>query len=218
MNVLNWIQQEKKVADYHVVTWRMSHFHHPKNRTDIIGQINTKLPESASAASSGGKQQPEGIGFGLADNVRDTRYKSGGLGTDGLAADGVKDAASNKVMSTSQKTNGNQSRGVETAAAVIQTILPAEVYSVVESARQSALKVQTRIRQSAAKLRDIYQKQSGQTTNTPTQKNAPRRQPEKEQRGTRHVTKDEVLSMQAENHYLLDSYDRNGQYSTLGKN
>lgn len=219
MNVLNWIQQEQKVADYHVIKWPTSHFHHPGNRTDIIGQINTKLPEAAPAAS-GAQQQSEGIGFGLADNIRDTRYKSGGLGTDGLAVDGVKDAINSKVMSTSRKTQGNQMTGSETAVTVVQAILPTEVYSVVESARQSALKVQSRIRQSVAKLKDIYQKQSGQTANANTQKqkNAPRRQPEKEQRGTRRVSKDEVLSMQAENHFLLDSYDRNGQYSTLGQN
>lgn len=219
MNVLNWIQQERKVADYHVITWPTSHFHHPRNRTDIIGQINTKLPESAPA-SSGEKQQPDGIGFGLAENIGNTRYKSGGLGTDGLAVDGDKDSVNHKVVSTSRKANGNQITGPEAAATVAQAILPAEVYSVVESARQSVLKVQSRIRQSTAKLKDIYQKQSGQTANTniKKQKNAPRRQPEKEQRGTRHVSKDEVLSMQAENHYLLDSYDKNGQYSTLGKN
>ena len=217
MNVLNWIQQEKKVADYHVVTWRFSHFHHPINRTDLTGQIKMKPPEDSSSAS-GTQQQPEGIGFGYADSTRG-RYKAGGLGTDGLAAYGVKDAVNNKVMSTSTKTNGNQTRGAETAVAVMQEILPAEVYSVVESARQSALKVQSRITQGTAKLREIYQKQFGHTANTNAQKqkNAPHRQPEKERRGTRQVSKDEVLSMQAENHYLLDSYDRNGQYSTLGK-
>ena len=218
MNVLNWIQQEKKVADYHVVTWRMSHFHHPINRTSLTGQINVKPQEAPSAASGTQQQQTEGIGLGLADNVRN-QYKAGGLGTDGLAADGVKDAVNSKVMSTNRKTNGNQTRGADTTATVIQTILPSEVYSVMESARQSVLKVQDRIRQSTAKLKDIYQKQSGQTANANTQKqkNAPRRQPEKEQRGTRCVSKDEVLSMQAENHYLLDSYDRNGKYSILGK-
>ena len=216
MKVLNWIQQEKKIADYHVVTWRMSHFHHPLNRTSLTGQINMKHQEAPSAAFATQQQQPEGIGMGLADNERG-QYKAGGLGTDGLATDGVKDAANNKVKSTARKTSGNQSAGLETAATVIQTILPSEVYSVVESARQSALKAHSRIRQSAAKLRNIYEKQPGQTANAQKQKNAPRRQPEKERRGTRHVSKDEVLSMQAENHYLLDSYDRNGQYSMLGK-
>ena len=218
MNVLNWIQQEKKVADYHVVTWRMSHFHHPIGRTSLTGQISIKPQQALTAASDTQQQQLEGIGLELAAHVRN-QYRAGGLGTDGLVADGVKNAVNNKVKSTAQKTNGNQTTGSEAAATLVQTILPLEVYSVVESARQSALKVQSHIRQSAAKLRDIYQKQSGHTTNTDAQKqkNAPRRQPEKEQRGTRHVSKDEVLSMQAENHYLLDSYDRNGQYSTLGK-
>ena len=183
-----------------------------------MGQINTK-PLDAASAVSGEQSQTEEIGFGLNDIVRDSRYKSGGFGTDGSALDGSKDAADVKVMSTSNKSQGNQVTGPETAAAVMQTILPAEVYSVVESTRQSVLKVQSRIRQSAAKLKDIYGRQSGQAAAANTQKtrNAPRRQSEKEQRGTRRVTKDEVLTMQAENHYLLDSYDKNGQYSTLGK-
>ena len=218
MNVLNWIQQERKVADYHVITWPTSHFHHPKNRTDIVANMTMK-PQETGAAASGEQQQPEGIGFGLSDNISDRRYKSGGLGTDGLAIDGVKEAVNRKVMSTSRKSNGNQVTGPEAVSTVAQTILPAEVYSVVENARQSVLKVQSRISKSAVKLRDIYQKRSSKSSNMNSQtfKNAPRRQPEKERRGTRYVSKEEVLSMQAENHYLLDSYDRNGQYSMLGK-
>ena len=215
MNVLNWIQQEQKIADYHVISWPTSHFHHPRNRTDIVANIQMKPQESGTPAS-GGQLQSEGIGFGQDEYVR-SQYKAGGLGTDGLATDGVKDAAEDKVMSTDKKSQGDRVTGPETEATVIQTILPTEVYSVVESARQSVLKVQSRIRQSAAKLKDVYGKQSGQTANAQNIKKAPRRQPEKEQRGTRHVTKDEVLTMQAENHYLLDSYDKNGQYSMLGK-
>ena len=215
MNVLNWIQQEQKIADYHVISWPTSHFHHPRNRTDIVADIRIKPQESGTPAS-GTQAQTEEIGFGQVNYARD-RYKSGGLGTDGLAIDGVKDAAEDKVMSTAKKSRGDRVTDPETEATAIQTSLPTEVYSVVESARQSVLKVQSRIRQSAAKLKDVYGKQSGQTANALNIKKAPRRQPEKEQRGTRHVTKDEVLTMQAENHYLLDSYDKNGQYSMLGK-
>ena len=36
-------------------------------------------------------------------------------------------------------------------------------------------------------------------------------------RKRQELPREEVLSMQGENHYLLDSYDKNGQYSTLGK-
>lgn len=39
----------------------------------------------------------------------------------------------------------------------------------------------------------------------------------KTQRGTRLASREEMLAMQAENHYLLDSYDKKGQYSILGK-
>lgn len=216
MNVLNWIQQEREIADYHVIKWQTSHFHHPKNRTDIVANIAVK-PQETGAAPSGAQTQEDGIGLGHFDNIRDSRYKSGGLGTDGLAIDGSKEAVNNKVMSTSRRTQGNRVNGPESAESIVQALLPAEVYSVVESARQSVHKVQSRIRQSASGLRDFYKRQPGQTTNTQKIKSAPRRQPEKEQRGTRHVTKDEVLFMQAENHYLLDSYDKNGQYSMLGK-
>lgn len=215
MNVLNWIQQEHKVADYHVITWPTSHFHHPRNRTDIVGEFIVK-PQETGAAASGVQTQTEGIGFGTFDKSNG-RYKSGGLGTDGLAIDGEKEAVNNKMISTARNSRGDQVTGPEAAATAVQALLPAEVYSVVESARQSAIKVQSHIKQSAAKLKGIYGKQPGQTVNTQKQKKMSRKQPEKEQRGTHPVSKEEVLSMQAENHYLLDSYDKNGQYSTLGK-
>lgn len=217
MNVLHWIQQEKKVADYHVITWPTSHFHHPRNRTDIIGQIKSKS-DGAAPASSGAQPQTEGIGFGAFDNIHDRTYKSGGLGTDGMVTDGSKDAVNNKVKSAARNSRGNQVTGPEAASSLIQTILPAEVYSVVSSAGQSALKVQSRIRQNVAKLRDIYRKQSGQAVNTQKQQNVTRRQPDKEQSGTRRADRDELLITQEKNNYLLDSYDKNGQYSTLGKN
>ena len=110
MNVLNWIQQEKKVADYHVVTWRMSHFHRPLNSPSLTGQVSIKPQKALAAASDTQSQQLEEIGLGLADRTKN-QYKAGGLGTDGLVADGVKDAVNNKVKSTARKTNGNQTTG-----------------------------------------------------------------------------------------------------------
>lgn len=217
MNVLHWIQQEKKVADYHVITWPTSHFHHPRNRTDIVAQLKSK-PDGAAPASSGAQTQTEGLGFGLFDNINDRKYRSGGLGTDGMVADGLKDAVNNKVKSASRNSRGNQVTGPESSSSLMQTILPAEVYSVLNSAGQSALKVQSRIKQNISKLRDIYRKQSEQAADTQRQQNVTRKQPDQEQKGTRRANRDEVLIMQAESSYLLDSYDRNGQYSTLGKN
>ena len=218
MNVLHWIQQEKKVADYHVITWPTSHFHHPRNRTDIVGQFKSKLDGGAAPASSGAQTQTDGIGFGTFDNIHDRKYKSGGLGSDGMVTDGSKEAVNNKIKSASRNSRGNQVTGPEASSSLMQTILPAEVYSVLNSAGQSALKVQSRIRQNISKLRDIYRKQSGQAADTQRKQNVTRKQPDQEQKGTRRANRDEVLIMQAEGSYLLDSYDKNGQYSTLGKN
>lgn len=207
------------MADYHVITWRTSHFHHPRNRTDPVGSFNSKL-EGGAATGTGTQQQTDGIGFGLEDPFGKTKYKSGGLGTDGMMQDGTRDAKSNEVLSTAHRTQGRQMTAPESVSAAVQTIIPEEIYSVVNSARQSMLKVSSRIKQSTAKLRDEYlkkQEKQKQSASVSTRKGEYHKQPEDKHRGTRKADKDEMLSMQAENHYLLDSYDRSGQYSVLGK-
>lgn len=222
MNRLNWIQQEQKIADYHVLKWPTSHFHHPRNRTDIVAQAGGKFEMSGGAASPEA-QQPEGIGQGLSDPTRDIVWRAGGLGTDGMAEDGRKDAVHSEIMNTSDRTKGRQITGASQSVeatqvmAAAQTIVPEEVYSVLSSARQSVLKLHDRVKQSTAKLRDLYQKQQKQTAHAAASKVVKQGRQQKEKQGTRKCDKEDVLSMQAQNHYLLDSYDRNGQYSMLGK-
>lgn len=221
MNRLNWIQQEQKTADYHVLTWRTSHFHHPRNRTDILGAFGSK-PEAGGGAASQGAGAPEGIGFGLGEPAGNSRWRTGGLGADGMAEDGRKDAARQEVTAAQGRIVGRSSGvAAQQIAAAVQTVVPEEVYSVLGSARQSVLKVHDRVKRSAAKLRDIYRKQQerqNQAAGPQTRKDGYHKQPENERRqGTRRCDKDDMLSMQAQNHYLLDSYDRNGQYSMLGK-
>ncbi|MCM1121269.1 MAG: hypothetical protein NC416_01660 [Eubacterium sp.] len=218
MNRLNWIQQEQKVADYHVITWRTSHFHHPRNRTDIIGSFHSKL-EGGAAAGAGAAQQAEGIGLGLEEPFRRTEWKSGGLGTDGMMREGVKNAANNELLSVSGKTQGKRTDAPESMSAVIQAIVPEELYSVVNSVGQSVHRVRSRIKQSVTRLRDTFLRQQTKqqrAAGASVHKAESRRQPEGRQKGTRRVDKEEMLSMQTENSYLLDSYDRNGQYSRLG--
>lgn len=215
MNRLNWIQQEKNIAEYHVVEWRTSHFHHPRSRTDIAGAAHMKM-EGGAPASSGAQPQSEGIGWAPASPIENRKWTTGGLGEEGLVESGTKTAKNNEVVSRPERKNGRQSMSTDLAA-VTQAIIPEEVYSVVNSAKQTVLKVQGHIKQSAAKLQGAYRKQQGKTAETPLQKDQSRRQPEKDRQGTRQVSKDEMMFMQAENNYLLDSYDRNGQHSMLGK-
>lgn len=223
MNRLNWIQQEQKTADYHVLTWRTSHFHHPRNRTEIVGTVGGKFDMYGGAASSEGQQQPEGIGQGLTDPYRDVKWTTGGLGTDGMVADGRKDAVHQEVMDTADRVKGQRISGVSQAMATeqimtaAQAVVPEEVYSVFSGAHKSVLAVKDRVKQGAGKLRELYQKQQKQTAQTSVSKKTAPKQAKKEQHGTRKCDRDNVLSMQAQNHYLLDSYDKNGRYSMLGK-
>ncbi len=205
------------MADYHVLTWRTSHFHHPRNRTVLTGAFSSKLEDGAAAASSVQKQ-PEGIGVGFSDAGR-TNWRQGGLGTDGMLPYGTKDAAGNEVLSAARKTPGRQRGAPEVVTSVMQPEVPEEMYSVVNSARASLLKVHSRIRRSTAKLREIFLRQQTkrQQAGVSARQGSYRRQPEKEMKGTRRADREEVLSMQAQNHYLLDSYDKKGQYSMLGK-
>lgn len=218
MNRLNWIQQEQKVADYHVLTWRTSHFHHPRSRTDITGSFNSQ-PEGGAGVAVSAKQQPEGIGFGVGD-IGSTRRRHGGLGTDGMAKYGAKEAINSEIISTAYRTQGRQTSGPESVTAGLQSIVSEEIYSVVNSAGTSILKVRSRIRRSITKMRDIFLRQKTkqkQPSGISARQGSYRKEPEKERKGTRRVDREEVLSMQAQNRYLLDSYDRKGQYSTLGK-
>lgn len=223
MNRLNWIQQEQKTADYHVLTWRTSHFHHPRNRTDIVGQAGGRFDMYGGAASPGAQPQPEGIGQGVSDPVRDGRWTTGGLGVDGMADGGRKEAVCHEEMDTADRAKGRRIIGAaqsETAwqdMAAIQAVVPEEVYSVLSSARQSVQKLRECVKQGTAKLRERYQKRQKQTAATTILKETRRRQQPEDQRGTRMCDKEDVLTMQAQNHYLLDSYDKNGRYSMLGK-
>lgn len=215
MNRLNWIQQEQKVADYHVLTWRTSHFHKP-NRT-VIGGAAAMKPESGVAAASGAQRQADGIGFGLSDKIRGGEWKTGGLGVDGLSEDGSKSARDNVRLSASGREAGHQSQGMTAQQKTVQQILPDGIHATVSSIRQSLMRLRGRIRQSTAVFRGLYKNKPGQAGGNSVKQGAYRNPSGKENQGTRKANKEQVLSMQAENHYLLDSYDKNGQYNMLGK-
>lgn len=70
---------------------------------------------------------------------------------------------------------------------------------------------------SAKRLLEIYREQKKKLTKMPAGKVKQEEKKERRQSGTRLASKEEMWSMQAENHYLLDSYDKNGNHSILGK-
>ncbi len=83
------------------------------------------------------------------------------------------------------------------------------------SAGRTVRKAGGRMKEIIVRLRDMYRRKQEKAARLMKGNHAAQQQ--KERQGTRRVSREEVLAMQGENHYLLDSYDKNGQYSTLGK-
>lgn len=227
LNRLEWTQKEQFI-EYHVLKWPTSHLH-PRTRTTGSAEFELKEQAGGSRASGGTAAEPEGIGSGLADRLNDSRWRRGGTGLDGVVQEGSREAAQNRdgmVLSTHQAgrqisgtDNETASAAVQSASAqlaAVQTIVQDAVYSAAyrSSVVQTVRKAGGRMREIIGRLRDIYQRQQKKEIPVKSSRAA---QQKKERQGTRQVSRDEVLVMQAKNHYLLDSYDRNGQYSTLGK-
>lgn len=219
MNRIDWIQKEQYI-DYHVLKWPTSHLH-PRERIPVDAGLELKDKKLAGGAASGAQPaQQEGLGLGIAETSGKTRWRSGGLGTDGMAQEGVRETARGKEGAAVAENHSWQQPGtLESESVVVQPMISNETHSAVYNTAyrvgQAVQKIGGQIRGTAGRLRDVYQRQQKKET-VPLRKNNKPMQ-EKERRGTRQVSKDEVLTMQAENHYLLDSYDKNGQYSVLGK-
>lgn len=216
MNRLNWIQQEQKIADYHVLTWPTSHFH-SRTLVNAAGAVKSK-PESGGMSAPGTQKNADAIGLGLNDQSKSGKWKAGGIGPDGLLEDGRIDAKSKETLSAPGRKTGRRTGSVEQTAPPLPGMIPKEAYHAVYSAGRSIARIRSRIRQGIGKVRDYYKSQpQNQSVGTSVKQGMQQKTPEKEKQGTRKATKEDMLFMQSQNHYLLDSYDKSGRYSILGK-
>lgn len=226
LNRLEWVQKEE-IIDYHVLKWPTSHLH-PRTRISVSGGFELKEQAGGAGASGEGSAQQEGIGPGFAKRSDGSRWRSGGLGQDGTAQTGLKDVSSDRDGLTLIRRTGRQAAGAaqETMSAAVQNAAQTAVAQTLlqEAARdtvhmlplgQTVRRAGGRMREIIGGLRDTYLRQQKKTEAFRQQGRAS--QQREERQGTRQVSREDLLSMRAENHYLLDSYDRNGQYSTLGK-
>ncbi len=220
MNRLEWSQKEPYIK-YHVLKWPTSHLH-PRYRTTLDSGFELKGKMPGMAEPSGAKQaQPEGIGLGAVQDSGNSRWRSGGLGQEGMAPEAAREAVLDKKAGVISAGGSRQSGKVQTTEApVVQTAIPIEqsgtAYHTMYRLGNIMRKVGGHIRDTVGILRDVYLKQQKKSASM-SRNGRQHTESRKEMRGTRQISKDEVLAMRSENHYLLDSYDRNGQYSTLGK-
>lgn len=243
MNHINWVQQNEDYnVKYHVLKWKTSHFHAPYS-SHMVG--SAKIRQGGAAEVSAAEMQEkegEGLGPDLAERSRDARLWLG-FGLEKSLANNLFGGETGRdgVSISARGMAGQESMG-GTAQAAVQSLAIAETHAaentvttvttdgpekekqeraekanttVSESGRGN---IRNRLRESAARLREAYQRQKKKAAKLPF-KQIRKEEPErKEKKGTRQAAdRETMLSMQAENHYLLDSYDATGNYSMLGK-
>ncbi len=126
MNRLEWSQKEPYIK-YHVLKWPTSHLH-PKYRTTLDSGFELKGKMPGMAEPSGAKQaQPEGIGLGAVQDSGNSRWRSGGLGQEGMAPEAAREAVLDKKAGVISAGGSRQSGKVQTTEApVVQTAIPIE--------------------------------------------------------------------------------------------
>lgn len=240
MNHIIWVQQREDFnTQYHVIKWKTSHFHEPFSER-MVGSSKIKMGAAPQAQGQSQESEGEGIGYVQADRSGSGRLGLG-FGLEGYALRNMQEEMAQSVMKStgsaaqSEKAAGAITAAVQTAAAQTQAaehmVTPEpkreplrEEQALEKNARESTTvlatgrgNIRNRLRDSAAKLWEFYQKQKEKAVKLSFWKNKSQPPKKKVVKGTRMADREAVLSMQAENHYLLDSYDNKGNYSMLGK-
>lgn len=218
MNHVNWVQQEQDI-EYHVIKWKNSAFHdHHIHRGPDAGGMKASGFSSVPVRTEQG--QMEEFALGILDSTRDGKYKSGGLGENGWVEDGQKSGQKNDGVTISANGTKQQQALVQNSESAVPVNVPPEAGLPVNMAQSASVSTSRKrsgggFKEKAQKYKETYKKYRKKLESI--LKKNPRNEEDKPQKGTRHADKEQVLSMQAENHYLLDSYDKNGQYHMLGK-
>lgn len=244
MQHVNWVQQNEDYATrYHVLQWKTSHFHEPFS-IQASGAVKLKQSAAGGGAQAGEIQtEKEGLGFGQSD--RGSGRLGLGLGLEESLANTVAgNERGRDGVNISAYGVKAQGAGTETVRTVAQSAVVAQVHAAENTVTPASVKetlseteqrkaadkenttvaesgrgnIRNRLRESAARLREAYQRQKEKAAKMmPLKQSRPKKQEEKLKKGTRTADREAMLAMQAENHYLLDSYDQNGNYSVLGK-
>lgn len=241
---VNWVQQNEDYATrYHVLEWKTSHFHEPYSRR---ASADVKLHQNAGAALQAKEIQTEteGLGFGQSERTGSGRLGLGSGVEEALAKAVTGDGRGHDGVNISAHGARAQEAGAEAARTALQssalarthaaehTVTPASFKETMSESQQREQadrenttvagtgrgNIRNRLRESADRLREAYQRQKEKAAKKIRfMQSKPQKQENRIKKGTRTADREAMLAMQAENHYLLDSYDQNGNYSMLGK-
>lgn len=224
---MHWIQDEQQIT-YHVIRWRNSAFHNHDNlpKRKLLGGVSF----DGGGGGKGEATQRTGVQTAQPSfpRIADENLFGPGIAGDGLSGNGKTGSSLHGAAGKSAEP-GAQGRGRDTvevgsiqeAMAVCQSASAGEIPDAAK-AEYAAAPVPEEKRSRPAFLQYIRKMGNGIQTffrgmeQKAGRENA-RKQPKKEKTGTRAVTKEELAQMQADRAYLLDSYNKHGERSTLGR-
>ncbi|MDE6750290.1 MAG: hypothetical protein K2K21_14695 [Lachnospiraceae bacterium] len=208
------IHSEEPVQ-YHVIQWSNSAFHNHETvkKRKLLGGVY--LDGGGAGAGSDKGESISQTGVQTAQPSFPDGYINDlglGIGTGGqssMAKGNQKD--SQNVKSDSVKISGDIKKADNIiTTTVINTINAGEMQAMQENKRKLI------IRKYIGGLRKFVQnlmKGMGQKTDSRSSQNRKKQ----DMKGTRAITKEEVYEIQVNTSYLLDSYNKYGERSTLGK-
>lgn len=234
-------------TQYHVLKWDSSHFHEPQARQMVDSALpkeSAALAVSANSEKTGTAEIGFGLvssvksgGFALGhgqEGVMLQESQNGAQRQDGVFISG-QGAQRQQDEITPQQAETRQAEMAEgiliskaaehlghpgyydraKPAAGTEEGADGQIKSIAAAGGQG--NVRSRLKEGAAQLRETYQKEKEKIRQRLFRAKRIDKQKDMPKKSKKEVDREETLSMQAQNHYLLDSYDRNGKYSMLGK-
>lgn len=216
---MHWIQDEQPV-EYHVIQWRNSAFHnHDKQpKRKMLGGV------SFDGGGGGKSRSIQQAGVQNAQpsfpHINEENLFGFGIGEDGTDRDGKMgnrmSSLAGKKAEAGARSSGRDTlevKSMQEAMAGFQSVSAAESVQVsVQEEKRSRPAFLHYIRKFGNGIRSFLRGMEQKAG-----KENAKKQSKKEKTGTRSITKEELAGIQQERDYLLDSYNRNGERSTLGR-
>lgn len=223
---MHWIQDEQSI-EYHVVRWDNSAFHnHDKvNKRKLLGGVSfdgggagggkTGSTVQGTGVNSLQSSFPDGNGLGLG-NGTGLLNESGKAGSsiEGTGNTGKDTVSIHNVQAGDIPKEAEAIAGLQVSLHTDNADM-SEAADIVKPEREkqkNSFDYQKYIKKMRSGIKSFLQSMRQKSG-----KEQKRQDVKKEIKGTRPVTKEDVYEIQINTAYLLDSYNKYGERSTLGK-
>lgn len=216
---MHWIQHEHPGV-YHAIEWENSAFHSHEstvnNKRKLLGGVS--FDQDAVFGGQSHTKAPASFGMPVSTSPNENNISGIGLG---IGPGDTIDAGKGKKTDRSVKTDRNGKTGKHEIAGksgmINRNMVPISVSDMI---REMPFGTESgRFKKAASLLSDFYRKvrYSLHAGIGAKQHKQEKKKEKKNISGTRPISKEDMYAAQAQSSYLLDSYNKFGERSVLGK-